>query len=66
MHARWMQMGSENTGGSPLQSRLFKPSPAYMGVHRNNGDGGGGGLVAKSCSELLYFNSNLMSDERFC
>ena len=47
-----MQMGSENTGGSPLQSRLFKPSPAYMGVHRNNGDGGGGGLVAKSCLTL--------------
>ena len=46
-------MGSENIDGSPLRSRLFEPSPAYMGVHRTNGDGGVGGLVAKSCLTLV-------------
>ena len=47
-------MGSENTGGSPLRSGLFEPSPAYMLFHRTNGGGGGGGggLVAKSCQTL--------------
>ena len=47
-----MKMGSENTGGSPLRSGLFEPSPAYMLFHRTNGGGGGGGLVAKSCPTL--------------